>query len=205
MSKLSQDSETYGTNKLLEVFTPTFPGVRVLHNIILPLGEGYGPCPTAEFDVVVVCSAGVMIFEIKGHDQGTIEIKKGENGIRHWKIHKPQGVLEIPDPVAQGGRKIRFLRDSIPDTTIRGYVYFTSPNIILPPTAPSDVLTTGDLGYLPRSLRTEARRKKKEIEQKKIDAIADALLALSQGLTIEKHIQNCKKAHKKKKGNLLSN
>lgn len=205
MSKLSQSSEIYGTNKLLEIFTPTFPGVRVLQNIILPLGEGYGPCPTAEFDVVVVCSAGVMIFEIKGHDEGRVSITKGENGIRHWKIHKPQGVLDIPDPVAQGGRKIRFLRDSIPDTTIRGYVYFTSPKIVLPPTAPSDVLTTSDLGYLPRSLRTESRRKKKEIDQEKINNIADAMLALSQGLTLEKHIQNCKKTYNPKKKPLLLN
>lgn len=195
MNHLSAQSETYGTNKILEAFSRTFPNLRLLQNIILPIDQGYGVSPTAEMDTLVVCEAGVFMFEIKGYEGGEVEIKKTPQGISFWKIHRPEGTIDISDPLHQGGRKLKFLRESIlysiESCTIRGYVYFTNENIILPPTTSSDVIITSDLNYLPRCLRTEAKRRKSTLPKKVIDDIADSILASADGHTLAEHIYNC--------------
>ena len=51
-----------------------------MQNIIMPM-DGFGYCPTAEFDVIVSCNAGVFVFEIKGYTGNSIEISKTEKEI----------------------------------------------------------------------------------------------------------------------------
>ncbi len=193
MDKLSQESEAYGCARILQAFKPVFPETRVLQNIIMPM-DGIGGCPTAEFDVIVVCPAGVYVFEIKGHTGKSIEITKTESGAHRWKIHKDYGAVEIQDPLVQGGRKIKYLRESIKGPLIRGFVYFTNEAIALDPKTNADVITSNDLEYLVRSLKYEAKRRDKIQSEAEINRIADAILELSQNFTIEEHIQNCLQA-----------
>lgn len=176
MNKQSEISEAFGCDQIVKAFKPVFPEARVMQNIIMPM-DGFGHCPTAEFDVIVVCSAGVFPFEIKGHIGKSIEISKAENGAHYWKIHKSHGAVEIQDPLAQSGRKIKYLRESIKSCLVRGFVYFTNQEITLPPNANADVITTGDLPYLVRSLRQEAKRREKLLPETDVSRIADAFMS----------------------------
>jgi len=196
MSKRSNESEAFGTNQILRAFRRTYPESRVLQNVILPL-DNFGACPTAEFDVLVVCMAGVYLFEIKGYDEGRIVIDKGPDGMQLWKINKISGPVDIPNPIAQGGRKLRYLRQSIPNCQIRGFVYFTSERITIPADISADVVTTADLNYLPRVLRSDAKRRDRLLTVTTVDDIADSILMLAEGHTMQEHIQNCLATHKK--------
>lgn len=204
MNKQSEISEAFGCDQIVKAFKPVFPEARVMQNIIMPM-DGFGHCPTAEFDVIVVCSAGVFPFEIKGHIGKSIEISKAENGAHYWKIHKSHGAVEIQDPLAQSGRKIKYLRESIKSCLVRGFVYFTNQEITLPPNANADVITTGDLPYLVRSLRQEAKRREKLLPETDVSRIADAIHELSQEHTMEEHIINCKKTGEFKRLNGSTN
>lgn len=190
MNKQSQESEAYGCMRILGAFKPVFPEVRILQNIIMPM-DGFGGCPTAEFDVIVVCTAGVFVFEIKGHAGKSIEIKKTDDGAHHWKIHKEFGEVEIQDPLAQGGRKIRYLRESIHGCLVRGFVYFTNDAIALPRDINADVITSKDLEYLVRTLRYDAKRRDRMQTEDCINKIADSILELSRNFTLDEHIHNC--------------
>ena len=77
MNKQSQESENFGCEQILNTFSSVFSDVRVMQNIIMPM-DGFGYCPTAEFDVIVSCNAGVFVFEIKGYTGKSIEIFKTE-------------------------------------------------------------------------------------------------------------------------------
>ena len=170
MNKQSQESENFGCEQILNTFSSVFSDVRVMQNIIMPM-DGFGYCPTAEFDVIVSCNAGVFVFEIKGYTGNSIEISKTEKEIHIWKIHKDNGVVEIQDPLAQTGRKIKYLRESIRGSMVRGFVYFTNEKISLPPNANADVIKTNDLAYLVRSLRHDAKRRNKLISTENVNKI----------------------------------
>ena len=189
----SIQSEIYGAEKIREIFTAIFPATKILTNVILPIDNSKG-CPTAEFDVIVICEAGVFVFEIKGYNYGKITISKPpEGGSREWFFWKGDYKNRIFDPLSQGGRKIKHLRDSISNCVIRGYVYFTGDQIELPPTISPSVVKTEDLGYLTRMLRNEAKKRGSLLDQGIIDYIYDSISLISKGYSIGEHIINCKK------------
>ena len=202
MNKQSQESENFGCEQILNTFSSVFSDVRVMQNIIMPM-DGFGYCPTAEFDVIVSCNAGVFVFEIKGYTGNSIEISKTEKEIHIWKIHKDNGIIEIQDPLAQTGRKIKYLRESIRGSMVRGFVYFTNEKISLPPNANADVIKTNDLAYLVRSIRHDAKRRNKLISTENVNKIAESILEISQNHTMEEHIKNCIKTgeHRRKTQN----
>ena len=204
MNKQSQESENFGCEQILNTFSSVFSDVRIMQNIIMPM-DGFGYCPTAEFDVIVSCNAGVFVFEIKGYTGKSIEIFKTEKEIHIWKIHKDNGIIEIQDPLAQTGRKIKYLRESIKGSMVRGFVYFTNENILLPPNANADVIKTSDLAYLSRSLRHDAKRRDKLLSADDVNRIAESILEISQHYTIEEHINNCIKTGEYRKKRELIN
>lgn len=193
MNTLSIQSEIYGAKKIQEIFDLIFPKTRILTNIILPMENSKG-CPTAEYDVIAICEAGVFIFEIKGYNDGEIKISKHEDTrSREWFFSRNNIDSKIADPVHQGGRKIKYLRESISNCTIRGYVYFTGDKIKLPPTISPSVVKTDDLGFLGRIIRNDAKKRGELLSNEVIDYISDSILMISDGYSIGDHIINCKK------------
>src|SRR6218665_1460970 len=144
MSKRANESEAFETNQILRAFRRPYPEARVLQNVILPL-DNFGACPTAEFDVLVVCMAGVYLFELKGYDEGRIVIDKGPDGMQLWKINKISGPVDIPNPIAQGRPKPRPLRQSIPTCQIPAFAYSTGEPIPRPADISAHVVTTDAL------------------------------------------------------------
>ena len=64
LAPYSHDAETSGVHQLINAFGPVFPEFRVLRNVIIPLQKD-SPIASAEFDALVICSAGLFVFEIK--------------------------------------------------------------------------------------------------------------------------------------------
>lgn len=158
--------------------------------------------PTAEFDVIVSCNAGVLFLKSRATREIQSKFPK-QKEIHIWKIHKDNGVVEIQDPLAQTGRKIKYLRESIRGSMVRGFVYFTNEKISLPPNANADVIKTNDLAYLVRSIRHDAKRRNKLISTENVNKIAESILEISQNHTMEEHIKNCIKTgeHRRKTQN----
>ncbi len=199
MNMQSIQSEVYGAGKIRDVFASVFPNTRILTNIILPMENSKG-CPTAEFDVIVICEAGVFVFEIKGYNNGKIKILKSPGGdSREWFFCKDDAENKISDPLIQGGRKIKYLRESISNCMVRGYVYFTGDKIELPPTISPNVVKTEDLGFLCRILRNDAKKKNGLLSPGVIDHISESIAAISKNHSIDEHIFNCKKTEEYKR------
>lgn len=189
-------SEQIGFENIVKSFSKVFPDARFLNNVILPM-ETDNQVKTAEYDVIVVCSAGIFIFEIKGYSQCKIWYDKGENGVRHWKTNNGTNTLEINDPICQGMLKLKYIRDSIKCLT-RYYVYFPLEGIELEPTLPATVITNDELNYVPRVLRSDAKAKCATISKEEVDVIADTITEISSNYTFDEHVANCRSFHEKK-------
>ncbi|SER34794.1 nuclease-related domain-containing protein [Giesbergeria anulus] len=189
-------AEDIGFENIQKSFKKIFPEARLLKNVILPM-EDDGLVKTAEYDVMVVCAAGIHIFEIKGYPKGKVWYEKGENGLRLWKIDNGTTVSEIHDPISQGLGKLYYIRKSV-QCFSKYYVYFTGDEIDLEPTMPATVLTTDELPYVSRLAYSDAKFRKSMIKKEEVDVIADAILEISSQYTIVEHISNCREFHKHK-------
>lgn len=190
-------AEDIGFENIQKSFKKIFPEARFLKNVILPM-EDEGLVKTAEYDVMVVCAAGIHIFEIKGHPKGKVWYEKGENGLRLWKIDNGNTVSEIHDPIRQGLGKLHYIRKSV-QCFSKYYVYFTGNEIELEPTMPATVLTTDELPYVSRLAYSDAKFRKSMIEKEEVDVIADAIVEISRQYTIAEHISNCREFHQHKR------
>lgn len=186
-------SEDIGFINIKKSFEKVFPEAHFLKNVILPMEED-GFVKTAEYDVMVICSAGIHIFEIKGHKKGKVRYEKGENGVRLWKIDNGNSIIEINDPICQGLVKLQYIRKSV-QCFSKYYVYFTGKEIELEPTIPATVITTNEIGYIPRLAYSDAKAKKSMVKKEEVDIIADAITEISSAYTMSEHIFNCRKFH----------
>ena len=189
-------SEDIGFENIQKSFKKIFPEARFLKNVILPMEED-NLVKTAEYDVMVVCAAGIHIFEIKGYPKGKVWYDKGENGVRLWKIDDGTGISEIHDPISQGLGKLNYIRKSV-QCFSKYYVYFTGDEIELVPTIPATVVTTDELSYVSRLAYGNAKQHKSLIETEEVNVIADAILEISSQYTMAEHISNCREFHGQK-------
>lgn len=188
--------EDIGFENIQKAFKKVFPEARFLKNVILPM-EDDGLVKTAEYDVMVVCAAGIQIFEIKGYPKGKIWYEKGENGVRHWKIDNGSAVSEIHDPISQGLGKLGYIRKSV-QCFSKYYVYFTGDEIELEPTIPATVITTDELPYTARLAYSDAKVRKWMVKPEEVDVIADTIMEISNQYTMDEHISNCREFHQHK-------
>ena len=189
-------SEDIGFENIQKAFKKIFPEARFLKNVILPMEED-GLVKTAEYDVMVVCAAGIHIFEIKGYPKGKVWYDKGDNGTRLWKIDNGSGITEIHDPICQGLGKLNYIRKSV-QCFSKYYVYFTGDEIELEPTIPATVVTTDELAYVSRLAYSDAKFRKSLVKKEEVDVIADAILEISSQYTMAEHISNCREFHGQK-------
>ena len=197
MTNFVNPSEEIGCQRIEQSFKLLFPEMRLLHNIILPM-ELEGHVKSAEYDAIVICTAGVYTFEIKGQQKGHITAFKDDNGIRFWEHHTEFGVKNIPDPIVQGSIKQRYLYDSIKCLS-RYYVYFPSNDITIDPKLPFTIIGNNELNSIPRVIKNEAKKRKKLITIEDVEMIAESIIELSKGMTPEIHHRNCADFHAKDK------
>lgn len=185
-------SEATAYQAIKATFGLLFPEHLLLTNVILPTGEVGGPT-TSEYDLILVCSAGMIVFEVKGWCNAYLTSRKGLDGQHEWFLHKPDGE-QIPtrDPISQGGFKIRYLQEQLKGIFCTQYVLFTEPSLTLDQGCNAHAIQLSDLPYLSRITRSTSRKFHEEhlLDQKKISAIAEAIQVVSEPYTKAQHLRN---------------
>jgi Nuclease-related domain len=193
-------AEAIAANYLTNQFSRTFPNARILTNLVIPLPEG-SRIPTAEFDVMVVCDAGLYLFEVKGWRDCYVSREKAD-GRNRWFLRGPDGVeRDVADPVAQGCEKLAGLRSMLDSRIcVRSFVLLPEIGVELDPVLPAGVITPQDLSYIPRLVRTQNKSSKAHVtlDQEAIGLLAGQLESMAHGQTLEQHIKNCQHFHASK-------
>lgn len=201
----TNNSEAKAAGYLKAAFSRTFTDVEVLSGVILPLPEGYR-LPTAEFDSIVVCNAGLFLFEVKGWNNCFVGREKFEDTNRWFLRNRNQGITVVKDPIAQGHEKLMGLKSYIdPRIAIRYYVLLPEGGVELDPTLPAGVITVQDLPYIPRLLRSQAKTGKNTavLDGELVRMLAGHLRAISKEFNLDDHIDSCQKFHDSKRQNLV--
>lgn len=191
----ANESETIGIRQIVSAFSPVFPHFRILQNLVIPLPAD-SPVPTAEFDAVVICEAGLYLFEIKGWRDAYVYREKRADDNTQWFLrpHGSKATIEVQNPGAQGGRKMVQLRTLLPERMrVHYYVLLPCGGIELEPAMPAGILTSADLPYVARVIRSSSRSSKISVplDAQAIELTAQMLFELQGDLTVAQHIRNC--------------
>lgn len=185
-------SEEHAYQAVKATFGQQFPEHQLLTNVILRTGEMGGP-ETSEYDLILVCSAGVIVFEVKGWSKAVLTSQKAADGQHDWVLHKLGGEqIQVRDPVAQGGFKVRYLLEHLKGIFCTQYVLFTEPSLTLDQGCNAHAIQLSDLPYLSRITRATARKYREQhlLDKEKVSAVAAALLEASHPHTSAQHLRN---------------
>ncbi|MBS3912828.1 MAG: NERD domain-containing protein [Hydrogenophaga sp.] len=191
---ISSPSERKAYAAVLATFGALFPEGRALTNVILATGAERGP-QTSEYDIIFVCRAGIIVFEVKGWTNGVLRSKKDDSGTgtHDWWIERPNGSVDpVRDPVAQGGFKVRYLLDELPGVHTTQYTVLSEESLELDPTVNAHVVRIVDLAYLARVTKATAKKFHGQslLDERTVNAIADALVELSLQHTPQTHLRS---------------
>lgn len=185
-----------GVQQLTSAFSPTFPYLRILRNLIIPMPEGH-TVPTARIDAVLVCETGMYLFEIKAWRNAFVYRKKAEQAPPRWflRLHGCKNAREVKDPACQGGRKTAQLRSLLCDTLrLQYFVLLPCEGIELEGVMPAAVITQQDLPYIARLVRNNGRlaRNYPLLDEQAIDRTVQRLHEIQGSLTLDDHLRNCR-------------
>jgi hypothetical protein len=193
-------AESLAAEQLKAAFSRTFPDVTVLTGLIVSLPKE-SRIPTGEFDCLVVCNAGLFAFEVKAWKSCIVHRRK--EGVRNrWFLDfKDKKENEVADPLAQGCEKLIGLRSHLdPRIKVRSYVLLPMEGVELDPTMPAGVITAPELPYIPRLLKSQVKASAQfsMLDSEMVGMLAGHLQELSQGNSLEVHIENCRRFHASK-------
>jgi Nuclease-related domain len=197
-------AEQHAAQLLTAAFSRTFADVRVLTGLVVPL-PAPSRIPTGEFDSIVVCNAGIFVFEVKGWKNCVV--KRSQVGdSKRWLVScQDRNDHEVVDPLAQGGEKYAGLKTYLPPRiSIRYYVLLPESGVELEPTLPAGVVLPGDLAYIARLVRSQTKSSKSHdaLDAEAVDLTARYLQELGSTHTLSEHIDNCQLFHAAKKAGI---
>jgi len=109
-------AEENAVSLLLDLFGRAFSRVHVLHNMIYPTGENTA-VKTTEVDALVICNAGIFLFEVKGWVNCKVVRTKGAAGQSNWELVCNNDFRQqVRDPLHQVGGKMRFVMPIVQDS-----------------------------------------------------------------------------------------
>jgi hypothetical protein len=186
-----------GVQQLASAFSPAFSHLRILRNLVIPMPEG---CivRTARIDAVLVCETGVYLFEIKAWRNAFVYRKKSDEAPPRWflRLNGCTRAREVKDPAWQGGRKTTQLRSLLPeDLRLQYFVLLPCEGVELEGVMPAAVITQQDLPYIARLVRNNGRtaRTYPLLDAQAVDRTVQRLLDIQGDLSIEDHMQNCRR------------
>jgi len=191
----TNETEQKSCEVIGDAFRSAFHDVSVQCNAVIALPSGFRN-PTGEIDCVVVCNAGVFLFEIKGW-KNTCVSREAVVGLeaKQWFLNSivDGKFVKTPvrDPIAQGFEKQTEIRRHL-DARIplRSLVFLGGPNVVLHPQLPSAVVAAPDLPYFLRTVRSERKRdSKKTLDADGVALVSRLITGLSTGLTVEDHVR----------------
>ncbi len=183
-----------GIQHLVSAFQPAFGRLHVLQDLVIPMYEG-SAVPTARFDAVLVCEAGVYLFEVKGWRNAVIYRKTSARTLPRWFLRQHDHTLarEVKDPAWQCGRKTTHLRSLLPtDLRVQYFVLLPCEGVELEGVMPSAVITPQDLPYIARVARNNGRTEQGYplLDDAAIDRTLQLLADLQGDLTVDDHMRN---------------
>lgn len=185
-------AEEVGFRLIERSFKHVFPAARILHNVILPMDDENSLIETAEYDTIVVCRAGVFLFEVKGYEHTHITFHT-DNGKKLWRLNSSNGkYTDVNDPLPSTFAKRSYLANSL-DCIVNHFVLLPFKTATIDPAIPSNVLLPNDLPFVARMVRTNAKYKDKYLDDATVYAISDSIEELSSNFTLEEHIENCRR------------
>lgn len=194
-------AEARATELLTTAFKRTFEDVRVLTSVVVPLPEG-ARLATAEFDCIVVCNAGVFLFEVKSWNHCLVKREKIEGG-HQWYLEQKNGERkQVHDPVAQGCEKSQAMRSYLDGRiAMKYYVVLPEDDVQISHTMPASVLTSLDIPYISRlcNSTTKSNKTVRRLDRETVELLAAYIKELSGQLTLNEHIDNCNQFQLKKK------
>lgn len=198
MNEPVNQAEKIGIQQISEAFGHVFPSCRIMSNVILPMDLEGSPIETAEYDCIVACRAGVFVFEIKGYKDTHITFHTSEEGKKQWRLNSHNGSnFDVADPLNSGIAKRVYLNKSLAASglicVVRSYVLLPIRGVSIDPAMPSSVVLPGDLSFVARLLRSDAKRRSKYMDDSTVDAIAEGIVELSSNHTMKEHIANCQR------------
>lgn len=188
-----------GAQQIASAFGPAFRHMRILRDLIIPMPDG-GAVPTARIDVVLVCEAGVYLFEIKGWRNAFVYRKKSNQGPTRWflRLDGYSKAREIKDPTWQGVRKTAQLRSRLPeDLRLQCFLLLPCEGVELEGVMPAAVITYQDLPYIARLTRSGGRtgRTHPLLSADAIERTAQLLMDIQGDLTVDDHLRNCRESN----------
>lgn len=188
------DSENKAFDYLVNVFRRSFDDVRVLRNVLMRLPPTKG-VPSAEFDTIVVCNAGVFCFEIKNWKDCTVIREKLPSGQSQWFLENfDNHRTRVVDPVAQGAIKVKALKDYFESKLlVRYYVFLPALTVRLSHNLPPSVISSQELSYVARLCRNQSKSKTAPplLTTSDVEDTATLISRLADGITMEQHIAGC--------------
>lgn len=183
-----------GIQQLASAFRPAFGRMHVLQDLVIPMYEG-SAVPTARFDAVLVCEAGVYLFEVKGWRNAVVYRKTSARALPRWFLRQRDHSLarEVKDPAWQCGRKTTHLRSLLPsDLRVQYFVLLPFDGIELEGVMPTAVITPQDLPYIARVARNNGRTEQGYplLDDAAIDRTLQLLADLQGDLKVEDHMRN---------------
>jgi hypothetical protein len=184
--------------KLIEqAFRTTFDDVAVYDNLVISLPNGFR-LPTGEIDCVVVCNAGVFLFEVKGWNNTHVsrEPVVGSDQ-KQWFLNSAAGAsfikTQVRDPIAQGLEKTAEIRRHLDArVNLRSLVYLGGPNVSVDARLPSSAITEADLPFLLRGMYSDSKRSNNRyrlLDAEGVDLVASLIHGLGEGNSIAGHMQ----------------
>jgi hypothetical protein len=195
---MKNKTEQRSCNQIEQAFRSTFDDVLVMRNLVISLPDGFR-LPTGEIDCVVVCNAGVFLFEVKGW-QNTHVSREPIVGSdqKQWFLNSATGALftktPVRDPVAQGLEKTAEIRRHLDARiSLRSLVFLGGPNVSVDARLPSSAITEADLPFLLRGMYSDSKRSNNRyrlLDVEGVDLVASLIHGLGEGNSIAGHMQS---------------
>ena len=192
MSMISERYEALAADQLATAFQKSFDDVRVFRNLVMPLPEGR-IIKTAEIDALVVCNAGVFIFEVKSWCNAQVfRIAIPGQEKKQWVLGSRSGKqMHVNDPVSQGAEKTNALRAFLDARILTQYfVLLPGQALDLEGTLPASVLLSSDLGLATRIIRSNQKRAKRyhALDAEAVGLVCAMIEDLTRGLSVADHV-----------------
>ena len=188
-----QETEVFVTSQVQLAFEACFTDVRVFSSIVIPLPHAEH-ATTAEIDCLIVCNAGVYMFEIKNW-RNTLVTREQTigNDRKQWFLNNyPTRRVPVADPISQGFEKYLELRRHLDERIhLRSYALICGENLQIAADMPACVLVLDDLPYLTRVLRSEVKRHNRceFLDAECVALVAGLVEKLSHGMSHEEHVR----------------
>jgi len=185
------ESENYAAQYLESEYKKAFSHVHVINGAIFKPNDNLMPS-TTEADTIIICEAGIYIFEVKSWNGHITQI----DGV--FTVSEPgKAPSQRNNPIHQNTRKCRYIKKLVPGVNVQNRVLITGPKATLDYQLPPLLMTSWDIAHSVRAENYIARHKANLLSCEQILSAYQTILAAigDANVTLDEHIANCNFYH----------